>query len=505
MTRGRSDSSTSLGVGAPGLDVSGPPWILGWRGAPLEAPENTAASFLRALEAGLDGIQYDLRSCDGGDPVVLRDRRLDRTTDSIGAVAETRLTELFACDAGGWFSKYFAGEPIPHLDDVLGLDSSRVESPIHFVELHEPELCAELGQRLAGIHPPLSLRVASERRELCLDLRDVGFQAVLIADEAGAADLAFVRDERLEGLAVTTPRGWSNEAGRTSWPCERWILGIGEADDLFEALRAGVHGMVTAEGRRALALRALFALLEKDPPRPPLEADSLAVLTSSAGEAGGEWRGEWNPRVRLFNPFPFSCQVKLQLFVRKGAFEFEGLPREVELAGGESETVHFRLRGGSWSPGGDPVVAALFEWDAGPGRAAGNLMFDVSLRRERTAVADVITQRLEMLRESPGDSRATMTIARRAGRLSLRVENPGELQDLHCVASLAGRTWYGGASLQLPLPEKFDSLEHGVEFSCGFEGKRPNSATRQLRRWCGGLPVHPGNGAPGRLISRRFS
>ena len=44
--------------------ADGPPWILGWRGAPLDEPENTLVSFRRALALGLDGLAFELTLLD---------------------------------------------------------------------------------------------------------------------------------------------------------------------------------------------------------------------------------------------------------------------------------------------------------------------------------------------------------------------------------------------------------------------------------------------------------
>ena len=491
------------GVGAPGVDCSGPPWILGWRGAPLEAPENTLASFQRALGAGLDGLHYDLRASQGGDAVVLADARLERTTDGHGLLAERSLTELFQLDAGGWFSKHFAGEPLPHLDEVLELEESAGEAPLHLIELHDSSLATELAGRLRRVPRPDRLRVASARRDVCLELRDAGLGAVLVSARATEDELAFLRDERLAGLGVTTSRGWETPAAERSWPCERWALGLGEPEELYRALSAGVHALTTTEGRRAMAIRALLRLQGEELGRYPLEAEALPVLTSTDGPTSGEWRGEWSPRVRLSNPLPCACRVTVQLYVRRGAFECEGLPVRRELEPGQTESLHFALRGGSWSPGGDPLLAALYEWPATAGRGAGRLLLDLPLRRRRYAVADVITQRLEMLRESPGEARATMTLTRRGAELVVAVENPGGLGEPRIVARLDGRTHVGAARLRLRLPADFDELEAGVSFACGFYGRPLEGSGERLRRWGGGLPADPGQGAEGRLLARR--
>ena len=48
----------------------------------------------------------------------------------------------------------------------------------------------------------------------------------------------------------------------------------------------------------------------------------------------------------------------------------------------------FRIAGGSRSPGGDPLFAALLSWKEGPGRPLGRLLLDAPLMRVRSAVAD---------------------------------------------------------------------------------------------------------------------
>ena len=108
-----------------GAHIGGPPLILGHRGAPREAPENTLASLRRALELGVDGVEYDVRACGSGEIVVFHDARLDRTTDGTGPIAGLDLRGLYGVDAGSWFGRRFEGEPIPVLDEVLALTPER--------------------------------------------------------------------------------------------------------------------------------------------------------------------------------------------------------------------------------------------------------------------------------------------------------------------------------------------------------------------------------------------
>jgi len=95
--------------------------IIAHRGASAEAPENTAAAFRRALAIGVDGVELDAHLSADGEPVVIHDRVLDRTTDGHGPVGAHRLAALRRLDAGRWFGDAFAGERIPTLAEALDL------------------------------------------------------------------------------------------------------------------------------------------------------------------------------------------------------------------------------------------------------------------------------------------------------------------------------------------------------------------------------------------------
>ena len=68
--------------------------ILGHRGASSDAPENTLAAFLLALQQGADGVELDARLCHSGEVVVFHDERLERLTGGRGRVADTSWDEL---------------------------------------------------------------------------------------------------------------------------------------------------------------------------------------------------------------------------------------------------------------------------------------------------------------------------------------------------------------------------------------------------------------------------
>lgn len=93
--------------------------IIAHRGASAYAPENTIAAFEHARALGCHVIEFDVMLSADGIPCVIHDESLKRTTNGQGDVGLVNHDYLDTLDAGRWFGRQFAGEKIPHLDDVI--------------------------------------------------------------------------------------------------------------------------------------------------------------------------------------------------------------------------------------------------------------------------------------------------------------------------------------------------------------------------------------------------
>ena len=71
-------------------------------------------AFARAVALGVFGIELDVHLTRDGEPVVIHDETVDRTTDGSGRVADLDLADLERFDAGG-------GTSVPTLAQVLDL------------------------------------------------------------------------------------------------------------------------------------------------------------------------------------------------------------------------------------------------------------------------------------------------------------------------------------------------------------------------------------------------
>jgi glycerophosphoryl diester phosphodiesterase len=100
---------------------------IGHRGARAYAPENTVASFRKAIEIGVDAIELDVRKTKDNHVVVIHDADVKRTTNGEGLVSELTLVQIKALDAG-------EGEKIPTLQQALDFLGKKVKV---FVELKE--------------------------------------------------------------------------------------------------------------------------------------------------------------------------------------------------------------------------------------------------------------------------------------------------------------------------------------------------------------------------------
>jgi glycerophosphoryl diester phosphodiesterase len=124
------------------------------RGASYEAPENTLAAFLLAVELGADGIEFDVQLSLDGEVVVIHDFALETTTDGEGRVCEKSLRELKRLDAGSHFDRAFADQRIPTLQEVIDAVGHRLLFNIELKtdNLRDDGLAAEVVRAIEENH-----------------------------------------------------------------------------------------------------------------------------------------------------------------------------------------------------------------------------------------------------------------------------------------------------------------------------------------------------------------
>jgi len=112
--------------------------VLGHRGICAKYPENTMISFEAAIALGVDLIEFDINVTKDGEPVVIHDNTIDRTSDHTGLTRDYTLAELKTFDFGCRFgSGAYSGQRIPTLRELLTLVTERSETLVLNVEIKD--------------------------------------------------------------------------------------------------------------------------------------------------------------------------------------------------------------------------------------------------------------------------------------------------------------------------------------------------------------------------------
>ncbi|MGB6874484.1 MAG: glycerophosphodiester phosphodiesterase family protein [Candidatus Acidiferrales bacterium] len=226
-----------------------PPWIIGHRGAPGYAPENTMASFRRAVELGAAFIETDLRLSHDARFVAIHDATLDRTSNGRGLVRDFTLAQLRELDAGSWFAPEFAGEKIPTLDEILAF--AHEADVVFYLEIKH-----EAGW---GVHHGVAgaLRAANESARTVVISFDPSMLANLRRLDAGLLT-GFLFETPLEnvlekaqqiGVRQIAPRAdlvtrrLLNEAQEAGLQVATWT--VNEPAQMDALISMGVNGIMT--------------------------------------------------------------------------------------------------------------------------------------------------------------------------------------------------------------------------------------------------------------------
>ncbi|MER7990268.1 glycerophosphodiester phosphodiesterase family protein [Streptomyces noursei] len=86
--------------------------VVGHRGAPKLAPENTIASLQTAIDRGADWIETDVQFTKDGQPVIMHDATVDRMTNGKGRIDQLSAEEISKLTING-------GGHVPTLEEVL--------------------------------------------------------------------------------------------------------------------------------------------------------------------------------------------------------------------------------------------------------------------------------------------------------------------------------------------------------------------------------------------------
>lgn len=127
--------------------------VIGHRGDPSEAPENTLRAINRAFAIGARMVEIDVRLSRDGVPVIMHDETVDRTTNGKGLVSQMTVAQLKALDAGSWMSPKYAGERVPTLAEAL--QAAKGKGPL-LLDLKVERMGGAVAQVLHNLNLPSS-------------------------------------------------------------------------------------------------------------------------------------------------------------------------------------------------------------------------------------------------------------------------------------------------------------------------------------------------------------
>lgn len=159
--------------------------ILGHRGARGEAPENTLTSFLRASDAGVHGIELDVRMSLDGVLYAFHDKTLRRTTLQKGKLHLKNSQLLTQLDARHALSHW------PHQEAIPGLEYVLIECPSH---LHYQ-------LEIKGFMPMVYLDTLVQRLQTLISKLSISQRVVVTSEDINVLRL-------LKRTAPTLKRGY---------------------------------------------------------------------------------------------------------------------------------------------------------------------------------------------------------------------------------------------------------------------------------------------------------
>ncbi len=120
-------------------------YVVGHRGCRSLYPENTLPSFQKAIELGVDAIEFDVHPTKDGHLVITHDNSLERCSNGKGAVHDYTLEQLKQLDFGSWKGPEHKGIQIPTLEEVLDLITQTAPQNLQIlIELKENDnACTE--------------------------------------------------------------------------------------------------------------------------------------------------------------------------------------------------------------------------------------------------------------------------------------------------------------------------------------------------------------------------
>ena len=242
--------------------------VVAHRGYSAKYPENTLLAFRKAVELGVDCVEFDVIPSADGRIMVIHDQTADRTTDGTGRVAEMTFGKLRALDAGA--HKGAPGQRIPTLEETIKAIGSGTNLNVN-LNFSDESARGDGGQKLLYAYEEAIVRTVRNAGAMGRSVfaiypveqikrvraRDPEANCVLLGDQDGGD---YIRRSVELGCRVTQP-------GRHLMSDE-WVRKLHDAglvgnvfyantkEDMRRYIAMGIDGILTDEPELLLKVRA---------------------------------------------------------------------------------------------------------------------------------------------------------------------------------------------------------------------------------------------------------
>ena len=161
--------------------------ICAHRGAHNDFPENSLASFKKAIELGIDIFELDIRATKDDSLVIMHDRSVDRTTDGHGDVASLTFEEIRKLHLK--FNDKVTEEKVPTLEEALTLARGKILVDLDIKVAKFPEILSVVNRTqtkntvFALVYRPIYGKMIKEQSP--------GFRTLIRTNNEAAVDTLF--------------------------------------------------------------------------------------------------------------------------------------------------------------------------------------------------------------------------------------------------------------------------------------------------------------------------
>ncbi|WP_181139127.1 glycerophosphodiester phosphodiesterase [Streptomyces sp. Ru72] len=238
---------------SPTADCSGTR-VIGHRGSPRRAPENTIASFQAAAAHGADYVETDVQVTKDGEPVIMHDATVDRTTDGTGRIDQLTAQQVSRLTVKG-------GGRVPTLRQAL---SAVKALPVRFLlEIKGPQTPAAVDQVLrlvseAGMTDRTVVQSFDESIVLHAAASPYKIKLALLRDKLDADPVATARKFSLAAYAVNfnSLKGHPDAVRRLHAAGVQTFVWTVDGDSKWRTATSwGVDGVITNTADRFFAWR----------------------------------------------------------------------------------------------------------------------------------------------------------------------------------------------------------------------------------------------------------